>query len=129
MNLSNGKCHLYQIRDNDETMQHLIFECASVKKNKKEIKAIFNRSGLTDNIEIKESNIMLGLYGGEDLDVIINTVIFIAKWEIWKIRNEVKYNQSRIGDQTKFNTWKNNFKKHLQRTLQTSHINELIATN
>ena len=53
-----------------------------------------------------------------------NTVIFISKWEIWKIRNKVKYNQSRIGDQTIFNTWKNNFKKHLQCTLQTSHINE-----
>ena len=60
---------------------------------------------------------MLGLYGGEDLDVIFNTVIFISKWEIWKIRNKVKYNQSRIGDQ-------NNLKKHLQCTLQTSHINE-----
>jgi hypothetical protein len=70
----------------------------------------------------KESNIMLGLYGGEDLDVIFNTVIFISKWEIWKICNKVKYNQSRIGDQTIFNTWKNNFKKHLQYTLQTSHI-------
>jgi hypothetical protein len=54
---------------------------------------------------------MLGLYGGEDLDVIFNTVIFISKWEIWKIRNKVKYNQSRIGDQTIFNTWKNNLKK------------------
>ena len=36
----------------------------------------------------------------------------------------MKYNQSRIGDQTIFNTWKNNFKKHLQCTLQTLHINE-----
>jgi hypothetical protein len=61
----------------------------------------------------------------EDLDVIFNTVIFISKWEIWKIRNKVKYNQSRIGDQTIFNTWKNNFKKHLQCTLKTSHINEI----
>jgi hypothetical protein len=51
------------------------------------------RSGLTANIEIKESNIMLGLYGGEDLDVIFNTVVFISKWKIWKIRNKVKYNQ------------------------------------
>ena len=37
----------------------------------------------------------------------------------------MKYNQSRIGDQTIFNSWKNNFKKHLQCTLQTSHINEI----
>jgi hypothetical protein len=84
-----------------------------VNKIIKEIEAVFNRSGLTANIEIKELNIMLGLYGGEDLDVIFNTVISISKWEIWKIRNKVKYNQSRIGDQTIFNTWKNklNFKE------------------
>ena len=62
---------------------------------------------------------MLGLYGDEDLDIVFNTVILISKWEIRKIRNKVKYNQSRI-----FNTWKNNLKKHLQCTLQASHINE-----
>ena len=95
------------------------------KKNIKEIEAIFNRSGLIANIGNKESDIMLGLYEGEDLDVIFNTVIFISKWEIWKIRNKVKYNQSRIGHQTIFNIGKNNFKKHLQCTLQTSHINEI----
>jgi hypothetical protein len=34
---------------------------------------------VTANIEIKKLNIMLGIYGGEDLDVICNTVIFISK--------------------------------------------------
>jgi hypothetical protein len=96
-----------------------------VKKIIKVIEAIFNRSGITANIEIREYNIMLGLYGGEDLDVIFNTVICISKWEIWKIRNKVKYNQSQIGDQTIFNTWKNHLKKHLQCILQTSHTNEI----
>ena len=67
---------------------------------------------------------MLELYGSEDLDVIFNTVIYISKWNIRKIRNKVKYNQSGIGDQTIFNTWNNNFKKHLHCTLQTSHINQ-----
>jgi hypothetical protein len=56
-------------------MQQLFFKCPSVYKIIKEIEEIFNRSGLTANIEIKELNIMLGLYGGEDLDVIFNTVI------------------------------------------------------
>jgi phosphatidate phosphatase PAH1 len=46
INLSNGRCHLCQIRDNDETMQHLFFKCPSVNKIIKEIEAIFNRSGL-----------------------------------------------------------------------------------
>ena len=53
-----------------------------MKKIIKEIEAIFNRSGLTANIETKELNIMLELHGGGDLDVIFNTVIFISKWEI-----------------------------------------------
>jgi hypothetical protein len=61
MNLSNERCHLCQIRGNDETMQHIFFKCPTVKKNIKEIEAIFNRSGITANIEIKELNIMLGL--------------------------------------------------------------------
>jgi hypothetical protein len=54
-----------------------------------------------NGIEINEPNIMLGLYGSEDLDVIFN-IICISKWEVWKIRNEVKYYQSQIGDQTIF---------------------------
>ena len=62
----------------------------NVKKVIKEIESISNRSGLTANIEINESNIMLGLYEGEDLDVIFNIIIFISKWEIWKTRNEMK---------------------------------------
>ena len=86
-------------------MQNLFFKCPSVKKIIKEIEAIFNRSGLTAIIEIKESNIMLGLDGGDDLaDPIFNIIIFFSKWKIWKICNKVKYNQSRIGDQTIFNT-------------------------
>jgi hypothetical protein len=43
-------------------MQHLFFKWPSVKKFIKEIEAIFNRSGLTANIEINELNIMLGLF-------------------------------------------------------------------
>ena len=41
------------------------------------------------------------------------------------IRRKVKYNQSRIGDQAMFNSWKNNLKTHLQCTLQISLINEI----
>jgi hypothetical protein len=65
-----------------------------VKKVIKEIEAILNRSGLTANIEIKESNMMLGLFGGKDLAVSFIIMIFFSKCETWKIRNTVKYNQS-----------------------------------
>jgi hypothetical protein len=69
---------------------------------------------------------MLGLNGSEDLDVIIDIIIFISKWEIWKILNKAKYNQSRIGDQTIFNIWKYNQKKTLQ-IIQTSHTKEMYS--
>jgi hypothetical protein len=98
-----------------------------VNKIIKEIEAIFNRSGLTANIEIKELNIMLGLYGGEDLDVIFNTVIFISKLEIWKIRNKVKYNQLEI---KQFSTLgkiilKNNYNAHYKLRI----LMKVIKTN
>ena len=64
-----------EIKDNDETMQYLFFKFPSVKKAIKEIEAIFNPSGLTANYKIKESNVMLGLYGGDDLDF---TLFFIS---------------------------------------------------
>jgi hypothetical protein len=64
---------------------------------------------------------MLGLYGRDDLDV-INTVIFISKWEIWKIRNKVKKSQSRIGDRTIFNTWKNNLIKSPRKYISYSFV-------
>ena len=46
-------------------MQHLFLNVI------KEIEATFNRSGLTANIESR-----LGLYGGEDLHLIFNIIIF-----------------------------------------------------
>ena len=64
-----------EIKDNDEMMQYLFFKFPSVKKAIKEIEAIFNPSGLTANYKIKESNVMLGLYGGDDLDF---TFFFIS---------------------------------------------------
>jgi hypothetical protein len=51
-----------------------------VKKNIKEIEAIFNRSGLTANIEFKELNILLGLYGGEDLSEFFIFIFTCYPW-------------------------------------------------
>jgi flagellar biosynthesis protein FliP len=59
------------------------------------------------------------------IHLFLHFIIIYTIWEIWNIRNKLKYNQSRIGDQAMFNNWKNNLRKHLQCTLQTSHINEI----
>ena len=47
----------------------------------KEIESIFNRSGITANIEIMELNIVLGLNGSEDLDVLINIDLKVGNME------------------------------------------------
>ena len=51
-----------------------------MKKFIKEIEAIFNRSGLTANIEFKQLNIMLGLYGGEDLSGLFIFIFTCYPW-------------------------------------------------
>ena len=35
---------------------------------------------------------MLGYQAGDGLNGIINIMIYIFKWELWKIRNKIKYN-------------------------------------
>jgi len=42
--------------------------------------------------KFKEKDIMLGYHEGDSLDNIINIIIYIFKWELWKIRNKIKYN-------------------------------------
>ena len=48
------------------------------------------------NIELVEKNFILGVYEGETTEdlLLLNLVICILKWEIWKTRNYIKYNQS-----------------------------------
>jgi hypothetical protein len=62
----------------EENITYTYRMLCTCRKLVKEIEAIFNRSGLTAIIEIKESNIMLGLNSSEDVDVIINIIIFIS---------------------------------------------------
>ena len=43
MNWSNRQCHYCQVRDNDDTMQHLFLKCLSVKKKAiKEIEEVLD---------------------------------------------------------------------------------------
>ena len=39
-----------------------------------------------------EKDIMLGYHEGDSLDNIIDIIIYIFKWELWKIRNKIIYN-------------------------------------
>ena len=47
--------------------------------------------------KFREKDIMLGYHEGDSLDNIINMIIYIFKWELWKIRNKTKYNGINLG--------------------------------
>jgi hypothetical protein len=62
MNMSNGKCHLCQVDNNNETLQHLFFQCPSALEIPR---------------TCREKDIMLGYHEGDNLDNIINIIIYI----------------------------------------------------
>ena len=47
------------------------------------------------NIVLVEENLIIGVYEGEITEdlLLVNLVICILKWVIWKIRNYIKYNK------------------------------------
>ena len=60
-----------------------------------EVKYIFNII-FEKNIELVEENLIIGVYEGEITEdlLLVNFVICILKWVIWKTRNYIKYNKS-----------------------------------
>ena len=49
---------------------------------------------------LNEENIMLGVYLYHKLNIkevlFVNFLMFVAKWAIWKFRNDIKYNNKKI---------------------------------
>lgn len=93
MGRSNGKCHL--CKTDTEYLTHLFFECKVVK----DIVLIFqNKINNTlqangqDQIHFNEKNFILGFdHQVHSIRIYINTILHIVKWELWKIRNLIKY--------------------------------------
>ena len=55
MNMSSGKCHPCQVDNNNETLQHLLFQCPSAKIIVKEMEDLLKKHsfGNTSKIERK----------------------------------------------------------------------------
>ena len=79
INMSNGKCHLCQVDNNNETLQHLFFQCRSAKIIVKEMEDLLKTFDLEIPRKFREKDIMLGYHKGDSLDNIINIIIYIFK--------------------------------------------------
>jgi hypothetical protein len=50
---------------------------------------------LEKNIVLVEENVIIGMHEGEITaeQLLVNLIICISKWVIWKTRNDIKYNK------------------------------------
>jgi hypothetical protein len=59
-------------------------------------------------------------------ELLLNTLIFIFKWSIWKARNKAKYDKIHINQNVLCNIWKQTLKSELN-ILLTANFNETIT--
>ena len=57
---------------------------------------------------------MFGFNMGGKHELLLNTLIFISKWSIWKARNKVKYDKIHINQNVLCNIWKQTLKFELK---------------
>ena len=90
---SNGQCNF--CKNEIESLKHLLYRCHNIKHVLDELKHIFN-SIYENNIVFVEENLIIGVYDGEITEdlLLMNLVICILQWIIWKTRNYIKYNKS-----------------------------------
>jgi hypothetical protein len=65
-----------------------------MKQVSDELKHIFNII-FEKNIVLVEENVIIGMHEGKIIAelLLVNLIICISKWVIWKTRNDIKYNK------------------------------------
>ena len=85
-------------KNNTETLQHLFFQCLKIKPIIEKLNTMII-AVCDQTYVLNEENIMLGIYLYDKHNIkevlFVNFVIFVAKWVIWKFRNDIKYNKKK----------------------------------
>ena len=124
MNLSNGRCHLCKESNIQEDLQHLFFKCIISNRFISNITILINTLNV-GTVNLNEKNMMFGFNMGGNHELLLNTLIFISKWSIWKARNKVKYDKIHINQNVLCNIWKQTLKSELK-ILLTANCNDTI---
>ena len=92
MKKSDGICKL--CKGNIETIIHLLYDCKHVKPVWENIQDLMD-SIVDCNIMLNITDIIFGVKANDNLDstesIMVNFIIFMTKWYIWKHRNDHKY--------------------------------------
>ena len=90
---SNGKCHF--CTDYVENIEHLFYDCERSKEFLSFVFAMMNfvepRSKNHVEFTFSKFNVIFGFATKEKISNVCNFIVLMAKWEIWKERNIVKY--------------------------------------
>ena len=79
------------------------------------------------NIVLVEENVILEVYEGDitaDL-LLVNLIICISKWAIWKTRNYIKYNKSIYREIIVTTNFKNELRSIIQMMIKNSEVRNL----
>jgi hypothetical protein len=68
---------------------------------------------------------MFGFNMGVKHELLLDTLMFISKWSIWKARNKVKYDKIHIIQNVLCNIWKQTLRYELK-ILLTANCNDAI---
>ena len=124
MGKSNGQCHF--CKNEIESLMHLSYRCHKIKHVLDELKHIFN-SIFEKNIVLVEENLIIGVYEGEITEnlLLMNLVICILKWVIWKTRNYIKYNKSTYREAIVITNLKNELRSNIQMMIKNPEVRNL----
>ena len=122
MGKSNGQCHF--CKNEIDSLMHLFYRCHKIKHVLDELKHIFN-SIFEKNIVLVEEN--FGVYEGEITEdlLLMNLVICILKWVIWKTRNYFKYNKSTYREAIVITNLKNELRSNIQMMIKNPEVRNL----
>ena len=126
MGKSDGQCHF--CKNEIESLMHLFYRCHKIKHVLDELKHIFN-SIFEKNIVFVEENLIIGVYEGEITEnlLLMNLVICILKWVIWKTRNYIKYNKSTYREAIVITNLKNELRSNIQMMIKNPEVRNLYT--
>jgi hypothetical protein len=124
MGKSNGQCHI--CKNEIESLMHLFYRCHKIKHVLDELKHIFN-SIFENNIVLVEENLIIVVYEGEITEdiLLMNLVICIFKWVIWKTKNYIKYNKSIYREAIAITNLKNELRSNIQMMIKNQEVRNL----
>ena len=101
MNMSNSLCHF--CKGNTETITHLFYDCTIIKRTISEIEDKINcilGADIQPKINLSSANLVLGfLHENSQARNFVNLILILSKWEIWKLRNKIKFDNRQFSVQ------------------------------